>query len=194
MPPDLEFADVLTAATYGEHWACRQLWEQFSPGVAGYARLHGSRDPDDTASEVFLAVFRALHRFHGGEAGFRALLYTIARRRVVDEHRRRGARPAEVEWEPDKDPRRAPSAEDLALVDVGASEAAALLHDLPPDQREVLMLRLLGDLTVAQVATVLDKQPGAVKALQRRGLANLRRRLVPAGRHRTGPTVEGGVA
>lgn len=179
MPHDTGFADVLRAAAAGEHWACRAIWERFSPGVAGYVRLHGSVDPDDTTSEVFLAVFQALPRFHGGEAGFRALVYTIARRRLVDEHRRRSARPDEVEWDPGSDPRLEQSAEDLALAGVGTAEVIALLRELAPDQREVLMLRLLGDLTVAQVAAVMERQPGAVKALQRRGLAALRRHLVP---------------
>jgi RNA polymerase sigma-70 factor (ECF subfamily) len=49
-----------------------------------------------------------------------------------------------------------------------------LCEQLPPDQRDVLLLRLVGDMTVEQVAASLDKSRGAVKALQRRALVRLR--------------------
>lgn len=55
-----------------------------------------------------------------------------------------------------------------------------VLADLAPEQREVLTLRIVGDLTVEQVAEVLGKSPGAVKSLQHRGVAALRRRLQEA--------------
>ena len=59
-------------------------------------------------------------------------------------------------------------------------QARALLDDLPQDQKDVMMLRIFGDLTVDQIATTLGKTSGAVKALQRRGLHNLRRRVLSA--------------
>jgi DNA-directed RNA polymerase specialized sigma24 family protein len=59
---------------------------------------------------------------------------------------------------------------------------------LPADQRSVLLLRVLADLTVEQVAAVMDRSVGSVKALQRRGLRRLRAELEPAGTPRTGET------
>ena len=52
-----------------------------------------------------------------------------------------------------------------------------ILDQLTPDQRDVLLLRLLSDLTVEQVATVVGKTAGAVKALQARGLEQVRREI-----------------
>jgi RNA polymerase sigma-70 factor (ECF subfamily) len=52
-----------------------------------------------------------------------------------------------------------------------------IMQELSPDQRDVLLLRMLADLTIEEVARILDKRVGAVKALQRRGLANLRKRI-----------------
>jgi RNA polymerase sigma-70 factor (ECF subfamily) len=49
----------------------------------------------------------------------------------------------------------------------------AAIDQLPPDQRSVLLLRILGDLTIEQIADAVGKRPGAVKALQRRGLHRL---------------------
>ena len=56
-----------------------------------------------------------------------------------------------------------------------------LLGTLSPDQRDVLLLRIIGDLSVDRVAEVLGKTPGAVKALQHRGLTQLRKTVVEEG-------------
>jgi RNA polymerase sigma-70 factor (ECF subfamily) len=52
-----------------------------------------------------------------------------------------------------------------------------LCAELSDDQREVLILRIVGDLTVEQVSLIVGKSVGAVKALQRRALTSLRRRV-----------------
>jgi RNA polymerase sigma-70 factor (ECF subfamily) len=57
-----------------------------------------------------------------------------------------------------------------------------MLARLSPDQQSVVLLRIIGDLTVQQVAGVLGKSPGAVKALQRRALATVERELATEGR------------
>ena len=69
------------------------------------------------------------------------------------------------------------SAEADALTTLDDERIRAVLGGLRPDQREVITLRIVGDLTAEQVAQVLGKSRGAVKALQRRGVAALRRRL-----------------
>ena len=56
-------------------------------------------------------------------------------------------------------------------------EVRDLLAVLSPDQREVVLLRIVADLSVEEVARLLDKREGAVKALQHRALAALRRHL-----------------
>ena len=173
--PDHPFDDVLVAARAGAGWAFRRLWDDLSPAVAGYLRSRGAPEPEDLTSEVFLAAFTGIGRFVGGEAAFRSYVFTIAHHRLVDDLRRR-ARRDEVPWEEHEDGRRVPSAEDDAMAAIGTDLVRSLLAGLSPDQRDVLALRVLADLTVEQVAQVLGKQPGAVKALQRRGLEALRRR------------------
>jgi RNA polymerase sigma factor (sigma-70 family) len=171
------FDDVLAAAQTGAAWAFRALWEDLSPAVAGYLRSRGAAEPDDLTSEVFLAVFTQLSSFTGDEAALRAYVFTIARRRLVDEIRRRSRRGPEVQWTEDADHRRTSSAEDTALDQLGSDRTRELLEGLSADQRDVLVLRIFGDLTVEQVADVLGKRPGAVKALQRRGLEALRKKV-----------------
>jgi RNA polymerase sigma factor (sigma-70 family) len=175
------FEDVLAAARAGASWACADIWRTFSGPVAGYLRSRGSRETEDLTNEVFLAVFSKLPGFVGDERAFRSFVFTIAHRRLVDELRSRSRRPTDVEWEDDVDPRRSGSAEEQAMHVIGDSDARSLLEGLAPDQRDVLVLRIFGDLTVEQVAEILGKRPGAVKALQRRGLQALRKK-VPHGR------------
>ena len=85
-----------------------------------------------------------------------------------------------------------PAAEDEALARLATERATKLLGELSADQRDVLVLRLICQLSVQEVAAVLDKPAGAIKALQRRALATLRRRLrvEPLGPVGTAPTRE----
>jgi RNA polymerase sigma-70 factor (ECF subfamily) len=182
---DETFATVLVAAQAGASWACTQLWNDHAPAVAAFAHARGSREPDDLTSEVFLAVFDRLATFRGDPEAFRSFVFSIAYRRLVDELRQRGRRGETVELVAEDDPRRASSAEDEATLRLGEQRALALIASLPADQRDVMMLRIVADLTVEQVAVVVDKRPGAVKALQRRALERLRKKLdaprTPAG-------------
>lgn len=170
------FDEVLLAAQAGAGWAFRALWDDLAPVVTGYLRGRGAGEPDELTNEVFLAAFTRIERFVGGEAAFRSYVFTIAHHRLVDDLRRRSRR-RETSWDTTDDLRTTRSAEEDALVEVGAEEVERALALLSEDQRDVLALRILGDLTVEQVAEVVGKRPGAVKALQRRGLDTLRRRM-----------------
>lgn len=174
---DDAFATVLLAAQSGAPWACTNLWVDHAPAVMGFLRARGSLEPEDLTSEVFLAVFDQLDRFRGGEAEFRTFVFTIAYRRLVDELRRRSKRGIHEEWSDEADLRRSPSAEHEAMARLSDAATRAVLDGLPPDQRDVMVLRIIGDLTVEQVAEILGKRPGAVKALQRRALTSLRKKI-----------------
>ena len=175
------FDDVLAAAQAGAAWGFEVLYRDLSPVVTGYLRMHGAPDPDDLASETFLAVFRGLAGFRGDEDGLRSWVFTIAHRRLVDDRRRRGRRPQETDDAGDVLTGIAGGdVEDDVLARLGAERVHRLCGDLPADQRSVLLLRVLADLTVEQVAAVMDRSVGSVKALQRRGLRRLREQLAPA--------------
>ncbi|WP_158579891.1 RNA polymerase sigma factor [Geodermatophilus marinus] len=187
MATGLPFDDVLAAARAGAPWAMEVLYRDLSPAVTGYLRLHGAAEPDDLASETFIGVLTGLRGFSGDEAALRAWVFTIAHRRLVDDWRRRGCRPQVTDDDTVLAERAGGDAEDDALTRIGAADVHRLCGSLPADQRTVLLLRVLADLTVEQVAEVLGRSPGAVKALQRRGLRTLRaalgdgspRRVVP---------------
>lgn len=173
----MPFEEVLVAAQAAAPWACTEIWTRWSPRVAGYLRSRGSADPEDLTSEVFSTVFSKLPAFVGDERDFKAFVFTIAHRRLVDETRMRTRRGLHIQWTGEEDPRQSDSAEHDALRSLGDTDARTLLNGLSGDQRDVLVLRIFADLTIEQIADLLGKRPGAVKALQRRGLEALRRKL-----------------
>jgi RNA polymerase sigma factor (sigma-70 family) len=177
MRTGLPFDDVLAAAQAGAGWAFEVLYRDLSPSVTGYLRLHGAAEPDDLASETFLGVFTGLGGFHGDEEALRSWVFTIAHRRLIDDWRRRSRRPQFTDDAGDLTVYPGGDAEDDALVRVGTDDVHRLCAGLPDDQRSVLLLRVLADLTVEQIASVLGRSVGSVKALQRRGLRALRERI-----------------
>ena len=175
MATGLPFDDVLTAAQAGAAWAFEVLYRDLAPSVTGYLRLHRAVEPDDLASETFIGVFTGLSGFSGDEAALRGWVFTIAHRRLVDDWRRRSRRPQAADDPGDLTAYAGGDVEDDALTRLGAGTVQRLCGGLPADQRSVLLLRILADLTVEQVAEVLGKSVPSVKALQRRGLRRLER-------------------
>jgi RNA polymerase sigma factor (sigma-70 family) len=165
------FEVVLAAARAGHGWAVARLYAALAPAVAGLFRLQRAAEPDDLTSEVFLGVVRNLRSFRGDEAGFRSWVFTIAYRRLADARRAAGRRPP---VEP-LDDRPEPVADEVDVeADVGRLMATGRVRELcatlPPAQRDVLLLRFVGRLTVDEIAEAIGRSRGAVKALQRRGL------------------------
>ncbi|MCW2700551.1 MAG: polymerase, sigma-24 subunit, subfamily [Blastococcus sp.] len=180
MPAGSPFDDVLAAAQAGAPWAFEVLYRDLAPALTGYLRLHGAAEPDDLASETFLGVFTGLSGFTGDAGALRAWVFTIAHRRLVDDWRRRSRRPQVTDDSAGLAEHLGGNVEDDVLVRVGAERVQRLCGGLPADQRAVLLLRILADLTVDQVAQVLGRSEASVKALQRRGLRTLRERIEAA--------------
>lgn len=178
-----DFAAILAGARAGADWAWREIYGELAPIVLGYLRGRAVEDPDDLAGEVFVQLVRDLERFDGDRRAFRAWALTIARNRLVDQRRRDARRPDAPHPDPAETAEATPAAAGLGDVTEDAHARLALervtrvLATLSPDQRDVLLLRIVGDLSLEEVARVVGKRRGAVKQLQRRGLAAIRRHL-----------------
>lgn len=177
-PDDAPFEAVLAAAQSGSGRAFEQFYRTYAPRVSRYLAGRGAVEPDELTNDVFVSVFRTLPRFDGDETAFRSWLFTIARNRLVDERRRHSRRVETVPTEiADTAEPTGGDVETEALANLGSRWAGSVLAQLAPDQRDVLLLRIIADLTIDQIAQMLGKRPGAVKALQRRGLAAAKRIL-----------------
>jgi RNA polymerase sigma-70 factor (ECF subfamily) len=175
------FLSILDAARSGAEWAWERLYGDLAPSVLGYLRARGAGDPEDLTGEVFLQIVRDLPRFAGDERDFRAWVFVIAHHRLLDEGRRSTRRPVQLVADPDGATAAPDEVETEVLRSLAGERVRRLIGRLTPEQQEVILLRLLGDLTVEEVARAVGKRQGAVKALQRRGLAELERALSEEG-------------
>ncbi len=172
------FQALLESARRGNEAAWAEIYRDMSPAVLGYLRGSRAPEPEDVLGEVFLEVARDVAKFEGDQRQFRAWVFTIAHHRLIDARRRTGRRPEQLVAEPPEPVTEPlPDAADEALARIGTEEVQRVLGTLSPDQRAVLLLRILGDLSVEDTAAAVGKRPGAVKQLQRRGLATLKREL-----------------
>lgn len=149
------------------------VYRRHAPAVLGYLRGQGVPEPEDVLSEVFLQVARSLPRFRGSEDEVRPWLLTIARHRAIDDRRRRRVRLAVAGVAPAAtgEPVEPADPEPFDAVLVGA------LARLTADQREVVVLRFVADLSLDEVARITRRPAGAVKSMQHRALAQLARIL-----------------
>jgi RNA polymerase sigma-70 factor (ECF subfamily) len=178
----------LDAARAGDARAWDSLYEELAPVVLGYLRARGAADAEELTGRVFREVIRGIERFEGDERDFRAWVLVTAHRALRDENGsrdRHANRTSGGSATPDLTDRGRTAAAAVDLMDVvdrsgdGASERVQrVMSGLDPEQRSVLLLRVLGNLSIDEVARVMGVQAGTVAAVQRRGLAAVRAALV----------------
>jgi RNA polymerase sigma-70 factor (ECF subfamily) len=174
-----DFPEVLHDAQAGGSNALSLLWQEYHHRIVRYLRIRARDQAEDIASETWITVARSLHRFRGDDEQFRAWLFTIAQRRLIDALRRAARRPviaagsveSDVVVSMDDEP------EARSLVADELAQAEALLRQLPDQQRDVIALRVLADLGVADVAEILGLSSSNVRVIQHRGLQRLRAML-----------------
>ncbi|MBS3956361.1 MAG: sigma-70 family RNA polymerase sigma factor [Clostridiales bacterium] len=183
MPTSGPFESVLIAARHGAEWAWERLVGDLDGSLRGYVRRQGGVDVDDLLGETWLQVARGLTRFSGDEAAFRSWVFMIAHHRIVDERRRiRRKRVDSVEAIVlDEAATEVRSAESEAIERMADEELLRMLDMLPQDQREVIVLRFVACFGVTEIARIVGKSPGAVRALQRRALRRLEKILGEGG-------------
>lgn len=173
MRPDFE--GVIVAARGGAEWAFEVLYRDLNPALIRYLASQVPRAAEDLAAETWMGAARSISVFEGGEAAFRAWLFKIAYRRVVQYWRDSG-RDGSIAADPytlqdHVDPM---SVEDAVIATDSLSDAARRVTEvLTPDQSSVVLLRIFAGLTVGDVADVLGKRPGTVRVLQHKALKKL---------------------
>lgn len=174
-----EYLDLVAGARAGDEAALTALYRSIHPALVRYLHAHVPGEAEDLASEVWLDVARGLDRFVGDEHAFRRLVFTIARRRIIDHGRMRARRRTDptdmealVEVADPADPER-------SVVDgITGEEAVERIRALlSPEQADVILLRTVAGLSVGEVAEVLGRQPAAISVIQHRALRRLARVL-----------------
>jgi RNA polymerase sigma-70 factor (ECF subfamily) len=170
--------DLVRRARSGDPEAFAVLYERFHTPIFRFllARVGNRIEAEDMAAEVFVEAARRVRSFDGSGTAFAGWLFTIARHDLLDRgraQRRRVVVPVadvpDVEVVPD------PADRVAELLDAGRVRDA--LATLTPEQRDVVLLKFASGLSNEEVAETLGKPIGAVKSLQHRGLAALKRVL-----------------
>src|ERR1700759_4242355 len=181
--PDLSAA--VEAAQQGDEQAFRALYRDMQPRLLRYLRTMVGDDAEDVASEAWLHIARDLAGFSGDSDGFRGWAATIARHRAMDHQRRHRRRPLTAPT-PVEDLADLAAGDDTAqnaMDTVSTQAAVAMIADLPPDQAEAVMLRVVMGLDAESAGRVLGKKAGAVRTAAYRGLRKLGTRLEQADSH-----------
>jgi RNA polymerase sigma-70 factor (ECF subfamily) len=175
-PPE---ADVIRQAQLGSLEAMAALYDAHQAAIFAYFRARVS-DPlaaEDLTAEVFKRMLVALRNYRLQSFPFRAWLFRIARNLLVDTYRRE-RREIQVDWQDNGHlAGHSPELSAVAAQALTLEKVRQALARLEPGQREAITLRFLSGLSVRDTAVAMEKSEDAVKALQRRGLAALRRAL-----------------
>jgi len=169
--------DVIDRARNGDAAAFGEIYDTHVDSVYRYLlyRVREPSDAEDLTSEVFTRAFANVHRYRWQGKSFLAWLYTIARNAVTD--RRRRDRPTVELDNAHGLAEEGPTAHDRAVLGEEVDALRGAVKHLTGEQQEVLVLRFVDDLSSREVADILGKNEGAVRALQFRALGRLRRIL-----------------
>lgn len=155
-----------------------EVYDRYSPGLYAYAmRLLGDEClAEDCVAETFSRFLKSLRANHGPQEHLQAYLYRIAHNWITDQYRRQPPNPFEL----DENIRAEDDAQPENQVDelIEQDQVRSALRMLTPDQRQVIILRFLEGWENEEVAAAIQKPVTAVRALQHRALATLRRWLL----------------
>lgn len=173
------YTDLIALAKDGCPEASGELYKLHHPAIFRYLSFRtGDRQAaEDLTGEVFLKMVQALPGFTGGQAAFRAWLFQIARNLSIDHLRRNKARPTaplDLEY-----PSPAPDPAQSLELQFDESALNSALWKLTDDQKDVILMRFIEGMPLAETARVLHKSEDAIKGLQRRALLALRDALTP---------------
>ncbi|MFH1105582.1 MAG: sigma-70 family RNA polymerase sigma factor [Actinomycetota bacterium] len=176
---DTSAEEIIAGARAGDERAWIALYRSLAPQVRGYFEARRVRQADDLTSEVFLEVARRIGSFQGGGPAFRTWVFTIAHSRLVDDVRRSQRRGEDAPLEQAAEVAAGDDVEGEAIAFMRREELLGMLEGLNPSQRDVLLLRVFGGLSVAEVAAVLHRTTTGVKVLHHRAVKALQQRLDP---------------
>lgn len=169
---------LVQQALRGDQDAFIEIYERYQPNIYAFTfyRVGDAKLAEDLTAEVFVRLVEKINTFSPQGHPLLAWLYTIARNLIIDHHRHNG----HLTWLPLEE----------SLVEGDASHPAQVterrivyahllsaINRLTEDQRQVILLKFVADLSNAEVAGILGKNEGSIKSLQHRALAALRNEL-----------------
>lgn len=177
-------ADMVEAAKTGDRVAVDALVAYLRPMIVRYCRSRIGKSvstfasADDVAQEVCIGILTSLPAYRSTGASFLSFVYGIASHKIIDFHRRYTRDRTVPMSDVPEGAEHTPGPEQRMLTTELGRQLGAMLDTLPDIQREVLTLRLIVGLSVAETAAAVSCSPGAVRVSQHRALAKLRRQMM----------------
>lgn len=179
-PDRTQETHLVQLAQNGDEEAFGALYDQHAQAVFRFlaGNLGNSQEAEDLTTEVFLRIWKALPDYESSGTPFSAFIFRIARNMLIDRYRADGRRQPVV------------SIDDIGLEEVLADPEQKIpdpqeyqtlhtaLQSVRSDYREVLVLRFLNDFSIEEIAELMQRSPGAIRVLQHRALAAVRKVLV----------------
>lgn len=156
------YDQLVEEAIRGSDAAFTSLWRHFQPRMVRYLAMF-TNEPEDLCSDVWIKIATSIGTFQGDTAAFKGWIYAIARNAATDLSRKKKRQGTSVEL----------SETDWTSENSTMVEVMDLIKRLPKDYAEVILLRVVADLEVNDVAEIVGKQPGNVRVLTHRGLKQL---------------------
>jgi RNA polymerase sigma-70 factor (ECF subfamily) len=167
--------ELLRLASQLDVEALAEIYDRYSPALYGYAMrlLNDTTLAEDCVAETFARFLKSLQKGLGPRDHLRAYLYRITHNWIVDLYR-----------DGEQDSPLTPTlqgeefTEDEVTQRILQNQIREAIHHLTPDQQKVVTLKYLEDWSNEEIAQVLHKPVGAVKAIQHRALASLQKLLM----------------
>ena len=169
------FDSVLAAAQSGAEWAFARLYRELNPRLLRYFASRVPGEAEDLSIETWLGAARRIGDFRGNEKQFRSWMFTIAHGRLVQHWRDASRAPSDPVEPVVLVDRASPEDVEARVLDslAGLEASREIVRELTFEQSEVMLLRVLGGLSVDEVAEILGKRPGTVRVLQHKALRRL---------------------
>lgn len=181
---EMSDADLAAQLAVGEQWPMEVLYDRYVRLVFSVVLkvLHDKERAEDVVQEVFARVWRSADGFQASRGSFSSWLLAIAHNRAIDELRRQGTQKRQVILLDEdnairsvSDPASGPA--EQAWIAQERRRVRTALRQLPPEQREVIVLAYFGGLTQRDIAAQTNTPLGTVKTRVRLGLQKLRELL-----------------
>jgi RNA polymerase sigma-70 factor (ECF subfamily) len=173
-----EIDEAIRAAQHGDEAAFRVLFRHLQPRLLRYLTGLVGAEAEDVAADAWLQIARDLGSFQGDADRFRGWASRIARNRAIDHLRYTNRRPtSDFPVDDLIDLVSSENVERAALEQLSADQTVAIICQLPREQAEAVLLRVVMGLDAKTAGQVLGKRPGAVRTAAHRGLRTLAKRL-----------------
>lgn len=182
-PTDLIEAELITQAAQDNvqtHQAFAELYRRHVDRVYRYlmAKTGNVQDAQDLTSQTFVAALEGINTYRG-DASFAAWVLGIAQRKTADHYRRHYAQGLPIALDDvEQFAQTSPTPDDIVSHHMQTERMLSAVRALAPERTEALTLHIFGELSVAEVAQVMEKSEAAVRMLIHRALSDLRTRLV----------------